>query len=134
VHTYDAIVDKEFKLHAAVLWCIHDYAALATLSGRTTRGYFACIHYDKNPLSYVLRNKIAYIGHYRFLPRGHHLRKNNEYSGLHGTNDPPGKFTKEELLAEFEKVTHVKLGMKQKESRERKCSALDSDKTGNVKI
>nr|XP_025880314.1 uncharacterized protein LOC107280544 [Oryza sativa Japonica Group] len=134
VHTYDAIIDKEFKLRAAVLWCIHDYPALATLSGRTTKGYFACIHCDKNPLSYALRNKIAYIGHYRFLPRGHRLRRNNEYSGLHGTNDPPGKFTKAELLAELEKVRHVKPGIKQKESRKRKRSALDSDKTANVKI
>ena len=91
-------------------------------------------HCDKNPLSYALRNKIAYIGHYHFLPRGHRLRRNNEYSGLHGTNDPPGKFTKEELLEELEKVRHVKPGIKQKESRKRKCSALDSDKTANVKI
>jgi hypothetical protein len=134
VHTYDAIIDKEFKLRATMLWCIHDYVALATLSGRTTRGYFACIHCDKNPLSYVLRNKIAYTRHYHFLPRGHCLRKNNEYSGLHGTNDLPGTFTKEELLAEFEKVTHVKLGIKQKESRKRKHYALGSDKTTNVKI
>ena len=134
VHTYDAIIDKEFKLHAAVLWCIHDYPALATLSRRTTKGCFACTHCDKNPLSCALRNKIAYIGHYHFLPRGHRLRRNNEYNGLHGTNDPPGKFTKEELLEELEKVRHVKPGIKQKESRKRKCSALDSDKTADVKI
>ena len=91
-------------------------------------------HCDKNPLSYALRNKIAYIGHYHFLPRGHRLRRNNEYISLHGTNDPPGKFTKEELLEELEKVRHVKPGIKQKESRKRKCSALDSDKTADVKI
>ena len=91
-------------------------------------------HCDKNPLSYALRNKIAYIGHYHFLPRGYRLRRNNEYSGLHGTNDPPGKFTKEELLEELEKVRHVKPGIKQKESRKRKRSALDSDKTASVKI
>jgi hypothetical protein len=40
-----------FDLHAAVLWCIHDYPMLSTLLGRTTKGYYACIHYDKNPLS-----------------------------------------------------------------------------------
>jgi hypothetical protein len=130
VYTYDAILDKEFKLRAAVLWCIHDYPALSTLSGRTTKGYFACIHCDKNPLSYALRNKIAYIGHYRFLPKGHRLRKNNEYKGLHGTNDAPTKFTKEELEAELEKVSHVKPGMKQKEQgTKRKRSALDTDQS-----
>ena len=56
------------------------------------------------------------------------MRRNNEYSGLHGTNDPLGKFTKEELLAELEKVRHVKPRIKQKESRKRKRSALDTDK------
>ena len=73
VRTYDALSGKMFDLHAAVLWCIHDYPALSTLSGRTTRGYAACIHCDKHPLSYGLRHKIGYIGHYRFLPKGHRL-------------------------------------------------------------
>jgi hypothetical protein len=64
VPTYDAITGKTFSLHAAVLWCIHDYLALSTLPGRTTKGYFACIHYDKHPLSYGLRIKIGYFGHF----------------------------------------------------------------------
>lgn len=82
VQTYDAFSGNMFNLRAAVLWCIHGYPALSTLSGRTTKG-FACVHCDKNPLSYGLRSKIAYIGHYQFLPRGHCLRRNNEYVGLH---------------------------------------------------
>lgn len=51
VSTYDAFSARKFNLRAAVLWCIHDYPALSTLSGRTTKGYYACIHCDKNPLS-----------------------------------------------------------------------------------
>jgi hypothetical protein len=39
VRAYDAITCKPFKLYAAILWCIHDYPALSTLSGRTTKGY-----------------------------------------------------------------------------------------------
>jgi len=31
VDTLDAITGKDFKLRAAVLWCIHDYPALSTL-------------------------------------------------------------------------------------------------------
>ena len=42
VDAYDARTDKSFKLRAAVLWCIHNYPALITLSGSTTKGYFAC--------------------------------------------------------------------------------------------
>ena len=104
VSTHDALSGKKFKLRTAVLWCIHDYPALSTLSGRTTKGYFACIHCDKNPLSYGLRSKIGYIGHFRYLTRGHRLRRNNQFAGLHASNDPPSKFTTEELLAELEKV------------------------------
>ena len=37
VKTYDACTGKKFDLRAAVLWCIHDYPALGTLSGRTTK-------------------------------------------------------------------------------------------------
>ena len=40
VPTYDALTGKLFSLHAAVIWCIHDYPALSTLSGRSTKGYF----------------------------------------------------------------------------------------------
>ena len=72
VRTYDARSGKKFNLRAAVLWCIHDYPALSTLSGCTTKGFFfACIHCDKHPLSYSLRSKIGYFGHFRFLPMGH---------------------------------------------------------------
>jgi len=62
VRAYDAITGKMFKLRAAVLWCIHDYPAQSTLSGRTTKGYFACIHCDKHPLSYGLRRKLGILG------------------------------------------------------------------------
>ena len=49
VRAYDALAGKMFNLCSAVLWCIHDYPALSTLSGRTTKGYFACTHCDKHP-------------------------------------------------------------------------------------
>ena len=114
-----------FNLHAAVLWCIHDYPTLSTLSGCTTRDYFACIHCDKNPLSCALRNKIGYSGHYHFLPTGHRLRRNNEYVGLHESNDRPGKFSKEELLQELDNVRPGK----QQGSMKRKRSYMGNDKT-----
>jgi hypothetical protein len=114
VDTFDALTGKSFKLKAAVLWCIHDYPALSTLSGRTTKGYFACLHCDKNPLSYSIRSKLCYIGHCRFLPKRHRLRTNNEYSSLHESKEMPGTFTTEELLQELEKVKDVRPGQKRK--------------------
>ena len=65
---------KTFSLCVAGLWCIPNYPALSTFLGRTTKGYFACIHCDKDPLSYGLSSKIGYFGHYLFLPNGHPLR------------------------------------------------------------
>ena len=130
VPAYDALTHKMFKLRAAVLWCIHDYPALSTLSGRTTKGYFACTHCDKHPLSYGLRSKIGYFGHFRFLPEGHPLRRNNEFAGLHESNDSPGEFSIEELLAELEKVKHVRPG-KLQGGVKRKHSELER---GRVKI
>jgi hypothetical protein len=114
VDTVDALTGKSFKLKAAVLWCIHDYPALSTLSGRTTRGFFACLHCDKNPLSYSIRSKLCYIGHCRFLPKRHRLRTNNEYSSLHESKGMPGTFTTEELLQALEKVKDVRPGEKRR--------------------
>jgi len=119
VDTYDALTGKDFNLRAAVLWCIHDYPALSTLSGRTTSGYFTCLHCDKSPLSYAIRSKICYIGHDRFLPQGHRLRKASDFKSLHGTSAKPGTFTTEELLEELEKVRDVRVGQKRKRSGDR---------------
>jgi hypothetical protein len=71
VSTYDACTGRKFDLRAVVLWCIHDYPALSTLSGRITKGYYACIYYDKDPLSRAIRNKLCYIRHRRYLPKTH---------------------------------------------------------------
>ncbi|XP_021301271.1 uncharacterized protein LOC110429536 [Sorghum bicolor] len=119
VDTFDALTGKDFNLRVVVLWCIHDYPALSTLSGRTTSGYFACLHCDKNPMSYAIRSKLCYIGHSRFLPRGHRLRKASDFESLHSSSAKPGTFTKEELLEELEKVRDVRVGEKRKHSGNR---------------
>ena len=72
---------KGFTQCAAVLWCIHDFPALSTLSGRTTKGYYACIYCDKNPLSRSLRKKLGYLGHHCYLPRDHPWRKSLDFVG-----------------------------------------------------
>jgi hypothetical protein len=114
----------------AVLWCIHDYPALSTLSGHTTKGYFACIHCEKHPLSYNLRSKIGYFGHYHFLPNEHSFWSDNEFAGIHESNDPPGEFSIEELLAELENLKYVR-PRKLQSSGKRKRSDSEG---GKVKI
>ena len=74
--------DKEgLTLRATVPLCIHDFPALSTLSGRTTKGYYAHIYCDKNPLSRNLRKKLGYLGHRRYLPRDHPWRKSLDFDG-----------------------------------------------------
>jgi hypothetical protein len=130
VCAYDGHSGKMFNLCVAVLWCIHDYPALSTLSGRTTKGYFACIHYEKHLLSYSQRSKIGCFGHYRFLPNGHRFQRDNEFASIHERNDPLGELSIEELLAELEKVKDVRPG-KLQSSGKRKHSDLEG---GKVKI
>jgi len=108
VNTLDACTGWKFNLRAAVLWCIHDYPALSTLSGQTAKGYYACIHYDKNPLSRAIRNKICYLGHRRYLPTSHASRRSLAFDGHRENEVEPGKFTTEEVLEELEKVKYVR--------------------------
>jgi hypothetical protein len=91
-------LDEDFTLRAAVLWCIHDFLALSTLSGRTTKGYYACIYCDKNPLSRKLRKKLGYLGHHRFLPRNHSSRKSLDFDGKTKDRDELEKFVKRRVV------------------------------------
>jgi hypothetical protein len=98
VPTYDALkpADK-FDMRAAVIWCIHDYPALHTLSGRITAGYQACVRCDKEPCSKKIRSKICFIGHRRFLPKNHSWRKSKDFNGHTGIRNKPAEFTQQEL-------------------------------------
>ncbi|XP_026433102.1 uncharacterized protein LOC113330515 [Papaver somniferum] len=42
VMTFDSFTGSEFLMRARLLWAIHDFPALGTLSGCVTHGYFAC--------------------------------------------------------------------------------------------
>jgi len=98
---------KGFTLRAVVLWCIHDFLALSTLSGRTTKGYFACMYCNKNPLSRSLRKKLVYLGHHRYLRRDHPWRKSLDFGGKTEDRDAQQKFTLQEVLEELKKVKDV---------------------------
>jgi hypothetical protein len=110
VSTYDVVSGKKFDLDADVLWCIHDYPALSSLSGRTTKGYYACIHRDKNPLSRALRGKIGYIGHRHFLPKDHAWQRSLAFDGRPETRDVPCNLSTKEILEQLEKVKHMRPG------------------------
>ncbi|CAN6171423.1 unnamed protein product [Urochloa humidicola] len=110
VSTFDASSRKKFDLHTAVIWCIHDFPALSTLSVRVTRGYYACMRCDKGPCSKRIRNKICYIGHRRFLPKDHPWRRKKCFDGRVEERDKPGEFSTEELIEQLERVKDVRPG------------------------
>ena len=102
-----------FFLRAVIIWCIHDYPALGTMSGRTTHGYNACVRCDRNPLSYAILSKLCYIGHRCFLAKDKpHPRKyrRHVFNAKHENRDAPKRLTADELQVELEKVRHITPG------------------------
>jgi hypothetical protein len=93
-------LSENFDLHVAVIWCIHDYPALSTLSGRVA-SYFACVHCDKNPCFKRIRNKLCYIVHRRFLPRDHPWRRSKVFDGNVENREKPEKCTTDELMEQL---------------------------------
>ena len=88
--------DASLFLCIAILWCIHDYPALGTMSGRVISGYNACVRCDKEQLSQSLTNKVRFIGHRRFLPTEHRYRTQSRFKrlfigGKTETRGPPEK-------------------------------------------
>jgi hypothetical protein len=80
------------------------------LFGRVTRGYYACVHCDKDPCSRRIRNKICYVGHRRWLPHDHPWRKKKDYDGQIEIREKPQEFSITELMQQLERVKHVKPG------------------------
>ncbi|XP_071680378.1 uncharacterized protein [Lolium perenne] len=117
VKSYDANSPDKFDLRAAILWCIHDYPALHTLSGRATTGYQACVRCDKENCSKKLRNKICFIGHRRWLPRYHPWRNSKEFNGASERHEKAAEFTPEELKEQLDRVRDVIPGKLQKKRK-----------------
>jgi hypothetical protein len=104
VDTFDACIEDNFQLHAVFLWSIHDYPGYGTMSGRSTKGYYTCVHYDVNLCYKPLTKKIGYIGHRRFLPKDHPYRRSKLFNGKAEPGDPPRKYTREERAKKLKTV------------------------------
>ncbi|KAK1627079.1 hypothetical protein QYE76_001394 [Lolium multiflorum] len=133
VQTFDACTEEYFPLHAAFLWSIHDYPGYATMSGRSTRGFHACVHCDENPCAESLKNKIGYIGHRRFLDKSHPYRRSRLFNGKAETRDPPRKYTTKEVAAKVESVKDFEHG-KNPISRKRKRATVPGEPTWHLKV
>ncbi|XP_042404102.1 uncharacterized protein LOC121993927 [Zingiber officinale] len=114
VNTRDTMTNDIFLMHSAVLWTINDYPAYALMSGWSTKGYKACPTCNEETPSKGIRNKIAYIGHRRFLPLNHPMRRSKQFDGKMETRSPPKELTAKDILAQLEHV-HVCLPGKHKQ-------------------
>ncbi|KAL3834609.1 hypothetical protein ACJIZ3_009345 [Penstemon smallii] len=126
VITRDAESGECFRLHAAILWTIHDLPAYSDISGHQTKGYCACPKCSMNTPSRRLRSKIGYLDNRRFLPRYHPYRKSLKFNGKIESGSKPRELNVDEILAQLKEVENVKLGKhsgntKRKRSSQQSC-------------
>ena len=83
VSMWDEYKQEEFDLRALLFISINDWPALSNLSGQTNKGYKACTHCYEDTESIYLKHckKVVYMGHRRFLPTKHELRKKCPHFG-----------------------------------------------------
>uniref|UniRef100_A0A2N9GHE4 Transposase-associated domain-containing protein n=1 Tax=Fagus sylvatica TaxID=28930 RepID=A0A2N9GHE4_FAGSY len=111
VETYDASLEHNFRLHAAVLWTINDFPAYAVLSGWSTKGELACPSCHKDTWSSRLKygRKHCYMGHRRFLESNHTWRKNkSSFDNTRETRQAPKPLSGDEELSveELDRLDH----------------------------
>ncbi|XP_021995110.1 uncharacterized protein LOC110892035 [Helianthus annuus] len=115
---YDAYKKEYFKLSAMIFCTINDFPAYANLSGYSTKGKKACPVCEDETSSVWLNNcrKTVYMGHRRFLPRGHNYRFNTkDFNGSTETGKAPKNFDAFSRVTNLETVlgkrTRVKQGV-----------------------
>jgi hypothetical protein len=81
VRVWDEYKQEHFDLRALLFVTINDWPALSNLSGQSNKGYNACMHYFHDLKGIFLKKcqKVMYMGHRRFLPLNHVLRKRGKH-------------------------------------------------------
>lgn len=92
-------------MRATLLWTINDFLALATLSGRSTRGRYACPHCGESTCSRWLKHgkKFCYLGHRRWLDVRHQFRRQKDnFDGTIELRTAPVPLSGSEVLSYLE--------------------------------
>ena len=81
VCVWDEYKQENFDLRALLFVTINDWPALSNLSGQSNKGYQACTHCLEETDSLYLKNyrNVVYMGHHRFLPLNHPLRRKGKH-------------------------------------------------------
>ncbi|XP_039822138.1 uncharacterized protein LOC120684337, partial [Panicum virgatum] len=81
VQMWDEYKQENFNLRALLFVTINDWPALSNLSGHSNKGYKACTHFldDTENIWLTHCKKVVYMGHRRFLPIRHAVRKKGKH-------------------------------------------------------
>ncbi|XP_060965657.1 uncharacterized protein LOC133034566 [Cannabis sativa] len=99
VATRDSSTNSMFTMRAALLWTVNDFPARSSLSGWSGQGYKACPTCNEDTTSIRVIGKTSYVGHRRFLPSNHAMRRDTRFDGKAERRPPPRRFTCEEILS-----------------------------------
>ena len=105
IETRDATSNSMFNMRAALLWTINDFPARSSLSGWSGQGYKACPTCNEDTSSIRVIGKTSYVGHRRFLPSNHRMRKDREFDGKVEKRLPPRRFTCLEILEQVNAIS-----------------------------
>ncbi|XP_057760053.1 uncharacterized protein LOC130980381 [Arachis stenosperma] len=119
VQTLDRFRNEMFTLRAALMWTISDFPGLGNLSGWNVHSKYACPTCNFSTDSYRLKHggKWCFLGHRRFLERGHKFRLSRaKFNGKVELRDPPAVLTGSEILEQLEGI-NVSFGKELHESK-----------------
>jgi len=112
-------------MRACLLWTISDFPGLGMLSGWNTYTGLACpsCNFDATSFWLPFSNKWCFMGHRRFLSRGHKFRLNRvQFNGNIEDRDPPKQLSGSEILEQVKNINII-FGKKLKslDKRKRNC-------------
>lgn len=112
VSVWDEDKQEQFDLRALLFISINDWPALSNLSGQSNKGYKACTHCLEETESMYLKHcrKVVYMGHRRFLPAKHELRKKCAHFGGNADRRTKPRHRSGEELFDMVKDLHVVFG------------------------
>ncbi|XP_060969611.1 uncharacterized protein LOC133036865 [Cannabis sativa] len=100
VPTRDSLTNSMFTIRTALLWTVNDFPARSSLSGWSGQGYKACPTCNEDTTSTRVIGKTSYVGHRKFLPSNHAMRRDTRFDGKVERRPPPRRFTCEEILSQ----------------------------------
>ena len=104
VDTRDSVKNTVFKLRAALLWTVNNFPACSYLSRWSGQGYKACPTCNEDTSSVRVIGKTSYVGHRRFLPSNHRMRRDTQFDGQIERRHPPRRFTCDEILEQVNRL------------------------------